>query len=137
MGAAPRRTAAAVASVLALLSGCAAGGNGRNVPAPATPHRLSIASGIPRANTPQIISLVIANGKVTGGTGTVPVVQNSMVRLTVLADRVDTVTVQGYPVDLLTRIGAPVQVEFLATRAGTFQVRLRDRDLLLTTLVVS
>lgn len=131
-----RQGSLAVAAA-ALLAGCGANaGTGKVVPAFATPNRPSIASGVPRLHTPQIVTITFANGH-SSGPSRVAVNRNSRVRLSVTADVVDRVVVQGYPVDLLTVIHAPVQAQFVADHAGTFAVRLRSAGTLLTTLVVS
>lgn len=135
-----QRTVRLIAMALAATAtaaGCgSSSGSGKIVPAFATPNRPAIASGIPRLHTPQIVTITVTHGSVSA-LSRVPVNLNSKVRLTVVADVLDHVFVNGYNVDLLTQPGAPVQEEFVASRAGSFQVRLRKSGLLLTTLVVS
>lgn len=131
------RLMALLVAAAAAVSGCAASsGTGKIVPAFATPNRPAVASGIPRLHAPQIVTITLVKGRVSGPSR-VQVNRDSKVRLTVVADVVDHVFVNGYAVDLLTRVHAPVQEEFVASRAGSFQVRLRKSGLLLTTLVVS
>lgn len=101
----------------------------------ATPSRLEVAEDIDQ-DGPQIVNVTVTDDGVSGDTGEVGVRLNTQVQLIVLADTQDTAVVEGYALDFRTEPGRPVKSEFLADQAGTFEVRLRDSGLLLTTLVV-
>lgn len=129
----------AAALLVVLLSGCAEEGPGsfEATRAPlATPNRADVADEIPVRGVPQVIGLTLAGGAVSGDTGDVAVVLNSPVRVTVLADVVDTVVIDGYDLTFLTTIGSAAQLEFVADRPGAFPVRLEDSGLVLATLQV-
>lgn len=128
-----------VAAALVLVAACGSSSAGppATTPAQVTPIRPSVGSEIPRSQAPQIISLVVQNGDVNGDIGTVAVRLNSAVRLTVVADVADVVRVQGYGVDQRTSPTRPIQIDFVASKAGTFPVRLVQHNLLLTRLHVS
>lgn len=102
----------------------------------ATPNRADVADDVRSVGVPQLVNVTLADGQATGDTGTVPVVLNSPVRVTVVADVVDTVVVEGYSITSITQIGSPVQIEFPADRPGTFPVRLEGSGRVLTTLQV-
>lgn len=122
-----------------LLAACGEEGPGSfeaTSPPLATPNRAEVAEELPAREAPQIISVTLADGQVTGDTGTVPVVLNSPVRLTVVVDVADTVIVDGYGFSLRTEINSPVQLEFPADIAGTFLVRLEESGRVLTTLQI-
>jgi hypothetical protein len=100
------------------------------------PNNPSVASAVADPTAPRIISIVVSGGSLTGDTGVVEIRQNAPVRLVVISDRADTVVVQGYDVTALAVAEVPVQLDFIASRAGDFRVVLEDSGLELTRLRV-
>lgn len=108
-------------------------------PVISSPNAPSVSSALPERPdraVPQIVNVNALDGAVSGDTGEVPVRLGSLVRLTVLADVADVVVVEGFGQTIQTAVNQPVQLELLADRAGSFDVRLRDSGRQLTTLVV-
>lgn len=137
-----RRTAALVVAGGVLVLGLTACGDDEDVaaseqtPRPTvTPSRLEVAEDIDQ-EAPQIVNVTVTGDGVSGDSGVVEVRLNSPVQLIVLADTQDMVVVEGYGFDFRTEPGRPVIFDFVADRAGTFEVRLRESGLLLTTLSV-
>ena len=135
------RTAAR--SALALLLAVPLAGCGGSDPVPAGERPvvveaddLEVADSVADPTTPRIVSVVVEDGRLTGDTGVVEVRRNVLVRLTVISDRTDTVVVQGYGLEALATAEVPVQLDFLADRAGDFPVVLRDSGLEVTRLRV-
>lgn len=127
--------------LLGALVGCAEEPPIVTTPRPviSSPNAPSVSSALPERPDraiPQIVSVNALDGRVTGDTGQVPVRLGSVVRLTVLADVADVVVVEGYGQTIQTAVDRAVQLEVLADRAGSFDVRLRDSGQQLTTLVV-
>lgn len=136
-----RRPALAAAGCVLVLSLTACGdddvADSQPTPRPTvTPSRLEVAEDI-RQQGPQIVNVTVTDEGVSGDSGTVSVREDSAVRLVVLADSQDTAVVEGYDLDFRTEPGRPVMFDFVADQAGTFEVRLQDSGLLLTTLVVA
>lgn len=96
----------------------------------------SVASGVADPTAPRIVSIVVDGNDLTGDTGVVRLRQNVPVRIVVISDRADTVVVQGYGITALATAEVPVQLDFLASRAGEFAVVLEDSGLELTRLRV-
>lgn len=130
------------ALALLIAAALAACGGGEPVPAGERPivaeaDNLDVAEGVADPTTPRIVSVVVTDGTLTGDTGVVPIQRNVRVRLVVISDRSDTVLVQGYGVQALATADEPVQVEFIADRAGDFPVVLRESGLEVTRLRIS
>lgn len=106
-------------------------------PVVAQPENPSVASGIADPTAPRIVSVVVTKGRLTGDTGVVQLQRNVPVRLVVISDRSDTVVVQGLDLTALATAESPVQLDFLASRAGEFPVVLDDAGIELTRLRVS
>jgi hypothetical protein len=94
------------------------------------PENPSVASAVADPLAPRILSVVVTEGELTGDTGTVEVEQNAPVRLVVISDEAGTVEVQGYDLTVLATAEVPVQLDFVADRAGEFRVVLGDVELL-------
>lgn len=136
--------AAAARPVLALLlavplAACGAG----EEPTPsgarpvlAEPDNPSVASGIADPTAPRIVSIVVDGDRLTGDTGVVELARNVPVRLVVISDRADTVVVRGLDLTALAVAEVPVQLDFVASRAGEFAVVLDDAGTELTRLRV-
>ena len=105
-------------------------------PVVAEPENPSVASGVADPTAPRIVSIVVTGDDLTGDTGVVELERNVPVRLVVISDRSDTVVVQGLDVTALATAEVPVQLDFLASRAGEFPVVLDDSGLELTRLRV-
>lgn len=105
-------------------------------PIRAVPENPSVASGVADPTAPRIVSVVVNGGSLTGDTGVVELKQNVPVRLVVISDRADTVVVQGLDITALAVAEVPVQLDFIASRAGEFPVVLEDAGLELTRLRV-
>lgn len=89
----------------------------------------------PVPTTPSVISISVADGKVTGG-GDITVKQGSRVIVSVTADVSDEVHIHGY--DLKTNVtpNQPMSITFTATAAGKFEVELEEAALPLTEITV-
>lgn len=105
-------------------------------PIVAEPDNPSVASGVADPTAPRIISIVVSGDELTGDTGVVELERNVPVRLVVISDRTRTVVVQGLDLTALATAEVPVQLDFLASRAGEFPVVLDDSGLELTRLRV-
>ena len=101
-----------------------------------SPSRLEVADEIDTQGRPQVVSVTLAEGDLLGDTGLTYVREDSKVQLTVLADVLDVVEVEGYGLELRTEVGRPVKITFPATEPGQFEVRLREAGTVLTTLDV-
>lgn len=96
-----------------------------------------VADGVDDSDTPRIVSIVVADGELTGDTGVVQIPRNAPVRLVVISDETDTLLVQGYELQALATAEVPVQLDFIADEAGDFRVVLRESDRTLTTLRIA
>lgn len=105
-------------------------------PLVARPDNPAVASAVADPTAPRIISVVVTDGGLTGDTGVVSVKPNVPVRIVVISDETDTVLVQGYDLRALATADVPVQLDFLADRAGDFPVVLEDSGIELTRLRV-
>lgn len=101
------------------------------------PDTPSVASSVADPNAPRIISIVVTGRSTTGDTGVVALKRNVPVRLVVITDDTDTVLVEGYGLRALATAEVPVQLDFIAAKAGEFAVVLEDSGLELTRLRVS
>lgn len=129
--------------VLALLVAAPLVGCGGADPAPAgdrpilaRPDNPAVASAVDDPTAPRIISVVVTDGELTGDTGVIPLKLNVPVRLTVISDETDTVLVQGYDLRAIATAEVPVQLDFIADKAGDFPVLLEDSGIELTRLRV-
>jgi hypothetical protein len=129
-----------LAPLLALvLAGCGAGPEptpSGERPVLQEPDNPSVASGVADPLAPRIINVVVTDGRTTGATGVVSVKRNVPVRLVVISDKADTLLVQGLDVRALATAEVPVQLDFVADRAGEFPVVLQDSGLELLRLRV-
>lgn len=105
-------------------------------PLVAEPDNPSVASGVADPTAPRIVSIVVTGDELTGDTGVVELGRNVPVRLVVISDRSDTIVVQGLDLTALATAEVPVQLDFLASRAGEFPVVLEDSGRELTRLRV-
>lgn len=96
-----------------------------------------VADGVDDSETPRIVSIVVADGELTGDTGVVQIPRNARVRLVVISDETDTLLVQGYELQAIATAEVPVQLDFIAAEAGDFRVVLRESDRTLTTLRIA
>lgn len=101
------------------------------------PENPSVASSVADPSAPRIISVVATGDTLTGDTGTVELRRNVPVRLTVITDDADTVLVRGYDLRAVAVADVPVQLDFLADRAGEFEVVLEESGQVLTRLRVA
>ena len=144
---APRLTAVLLALPL-LLSACA--GEDAEVASPGlspTPVEASSPTAPPAAGPTEgqavdeepaakIIDLTVADGKVSGDTGRVPVELGSRVRVVITSDTTDEIHVHGYDLHEDTAPGRPSTLEFVADQPGVFEVELEESRVLLTRLQV-
>ncbi len=133
------RSAATAFAVTLALAGCGASVDPEpSGPAPilVQPSLPSVASGVAQEGVPLPINITITNGEITGANATIDVRRNTPVRLTVLADVADRLLVKGYGLRTQVTVGRPVQLSFIADRAGTYDVVLEDAGTRLTRLVV-
>ena len=108
-------------------------------PVVSSPNAPSVSSALPERPdraVPQLVNVTFVDGVLTGDVGTVPVRLGSLMRLTVVSDVADVVLVEGYGQSIRTAIDRAVQIEVLADMAGSFDVRLTESGMQLTTLVV-
>lgn len=128
-------------ALLLALSLAACGGEAPRASGPrpivAEPDTPSVASGVADPTAPRIVSIVVTGNALTGDTGVVELERNVPVRLVVISDRADTIIVQGLDLTALATAEVPVQLDFLASRAGEFPVVLDDSGVELTRLRVS
>ncbi len=131
---------AALCATAVTLAGCGDGADpepsGR-APLLVQPSQPSVADDITQEGVPQLVSVTLADGAVTGAIGSVPVALNTRVRLTALTDTSEVLLVQGYGVRAQLTVGEPVQLTFIADRRGTFPVVLEASGKVLTTLQVN
>jgi len=85
---------------------------------------------------PQIISIKVAHGKVTGG-GDIAVVQGSRVILVVNSDKADEVVLLGTTLKAETKPGTPAALDFIVGAPGVFEVAMSKSELKLARLTVS
>lgn len=148
-----RRTsrAAVLAAALGclLVSGCA-GSSPDDAAAPAaTPTTAApttaAPTAVPTTTTPtaepspddaQTVSLTVAGGEVSGDTGRVEVPLGEMVRVVVTADVAEEIHVHGFDLHQNTVADQPTTLEFVADRAGVFEIELEESKTLLTRLQV-
>lgn len=130
---------AVVPLLLLVLTGCGGGDPEPSGPLPmlVSPSLPAVASGVPQAGQPQMVSISISGGRATGDTGPVPIKKDTEVRITVLSDVTDVLLLEGYQRRAQVSIGSPVQLEFIADRTGTFDVVLERSGMKVTSLVVS
>lgn len=107
------------------------------LPPRAAPSLPSVADGVSQEGVPQLVNLLVQDGRVQGVGATVDVRLNSRVRLTVIADTADVLLVRDYGIRAPLAVDQPTQVEFLASRQGDAEVVLEQSGQVLTTLVVS
>lgn len=107
-----------------------------DAPVVARPSLPDVADGVTQDGVPQLVNVGYVAGRVTGAGGTVPLQRNTRVRLTVLTDTAETVLVRGYDARAQLTVDEPVQLTFIADRAGTFEVVLEQSRTVLTRLVV-
>lgn len=107
------------------------------LPPRAAPSLPSVAEGVSQEGVPQLVNLLVQDGRVQGVGPTVEVNLNAPVRLTVIADTADVLLVRDYDVRAQLAVDQPTQVEFLASRQGDVEVVLEQSGQVLTTLVVS
>lgn len=85
----------------------------------------------------QVIALTVVGGEVSGDTGRVEVAMGTRVRLTVTADTADEIHVHGFDLYVDVSPGQASQLEFVADRAGIFEVELHDSRQVLTRLQIA
>ena len=107
------------------------------LPPRAAPSLPSVADGVSQEGVPQLVNLLVQDGRVQGVGATVEVRLNARVRLTVIADTADVLLVRDYDVRAQLAVDQPTQVEFLVSRQGDVEVVLQQTGQVLTTLVVS
>jgi hypothetical protein len=132
--------ALALALALApLLAGCAgtdpaASASGSSAAgSTATP---SAATTAPTSATRQRIEVTVAEGRVSGDTGRIPVVAGEQVTLVITSDVADEVHVHGYDLTADLAAGTPAELSFTATIPGVFEVELHDAGTVLRSLQV-
>ncbi len=151
-------TAAAVASAVAALAGCG-GDRAASDPAPETAAADVVSTeteaGEPQATEPQTtpepepkatakpkptpkprptpaattVTIVVRDGRVTGGIARPKVKRGERVVLVVRSDVADHVHLHGYDVMVDVPAGKSVRLPFEATIPGRFEVELEDRGL--------
>lgn len=85
----------------------------------------------------QVVAVTVSGGQASGDTGRVEVPVGTTVRLTVTSDAADQVHVHGYDLTAAVSPGQSTQLEFVADRAGVFEVELHDARQVVTRLQVS
>jgi hypothetical protein len=141
----PSRVPAALAgpalalALAPLLAGCAgtdpaASASGSSAAgSTATP---SAATTAPTSATRQRIEVTVAEGRVSGDTGRIPVVAGEQVTLVITSDVADEVHVHGYDLTADLAAGTPAELSFTATIPGVFEVELHDAGTVLRSLQV-
>lgn len=100
------------------------------------PSMPSVASGIRTTDVPRLVNVLLDDGRPRGVSRVVEVERHAPVRLTVVSDVSDVVLVEGYQARVRLAIDEPVQLSFIVSRAGDFDVRLERAGTVLTTLRV-
>jgi hypothetical protein len=140
----PRRAPAATLCLLATLALAACGGQEAEEPSTASSPTVSVTpsgpaaapSPTPTPDDARAVSVTVAGGQVTGDTGRVEVPIGTKVRLTVTSDAADEVHVHGFDLTTALSPGQAAQLEFVADRAGIFEIELHDAGTVLTRLQV-
>ena len=142
-----RRTSAAALCLLVGLS-LSACGSDEEEPSGASSPTVSVtpdpsetaqepsAAASPTPDDALAVSLTVAGGQVTGDTGRVEVPVGTTVRLSITSDAADEVHVHGFDLTSAVSPGQATQLEFVADRAGIFEVELHDAGTVLTRLQV-
>lgn len=133
------RVAALLLATSAALAGCSSEDPQPSGALPSTtvPDLPSVADGVSQDGVPLLVNIGVAGGQVTGAGTTVSLRQGTPVRVTVTSDVADILLIEGYQVRAQLTINDPVQVSFIATRTGTFEVVLEQTGTVLTRLEVS
>lgn len=145
----PVLSPAALVLVAALaLTGCSTGASEPAAPAPvaaateapsADPTAAPTAAPEPTVepDDAQVIAVTVAGGEVTGDIGRVEVPMGTIIRLVVTSDTADEVHVHGFDLYSDVTPGQPGQLEFVADRAGVFEVEFHDSRQVLTRLQIA
>lgn len=139
-------TAVAVAALLGLApAGCGGGdgddgdGGAASPGPPASPMpdpTPSEPAPSPTAGSVELFEFEIAGGVATPPLDRATVEQGSQVRIMVTSDQPDELHLHGYDLDAQTAPGEPGVIEFVADRAGLFELETHDSGLVLLQLVV-
>lgn len=129
------------------LAGCSTGQSESAAPAPAAaPTEASSAAPTAEPTAApeptdrpdaQVVAVTVAGGEVSGDIGRVEVPMGTRVRLTITADVTDEVHVHGFDLNEDVTPGQASQIEFVADRAGVFEVELHDSRQVLTRLQIA
>jgi hypothetical protein len=104
---------------------------------PATPSETASASSTLPAGVDQVVTISVANGKVTPKSDRIKVKKGSTVQLVVTSDIADEVHLHGYDKHVDVEKGGTAQLTFKATISGVFEVELEAKKLRLTQLQVA
>lgn len=85
----------------------------------------------------QVITITVNKGRVTGPSGRVTVKKNDQVQIVVTSDVTDKIHLTGYDKRAAAAAGVPASLDFKATIAGSFEVELENKPLLLVKLTIS
>ncbi|MGW5361623.1 cupredoxin domain-containing protein [Actinopolymorpha pittospori] len=155
---APSRRALSVAAgslllTAGLLAGCASGdGTGPDTDradatatgttGPASPGPADTPTGSPDAEestaspAATVLSVTIADGKVSPNAERAVVSRGSTVRIQVTSDAADAIHVHGYDKEVEVSAGTPASLEFVADTTGRFEIETHETDKLVYELVV-
>lgn len=134
------RTTLVVPALALVLAGCGASEDPEPSgarPDLARPDLPSVAEGVSQDGQPQLVNLVLVDGRVSGVPETVGIAVNTRVRLTVTADVADELVVEGYDTTTQLTVDEPVQLTLILDEPGEFPVSLVSSGKVLTTLRVS
>lgn len=142
------RSARAVAACALAVLAVAACGSGDEDAGPASAPTVTVTPTSDAAATPQApsasptpddslaVDLTVSGGEVSGDTGRVEVPAGTRVRLSITSDVADEVHVHGFELTSSVSPGQATQVEFVADRAGVYEVELHEAGTVLTRLQV-
>ena len=135
----PRSTLLALLASTALLTACGGGNDSPAVIAPTTSSSPT-ASPTPTSTLPagvdQLVTITIANKKVTGVGDRVKVKLGTTVRLVVTSDVADEIHLHGYDKMVDVEAGGTVTLTVKATIPGVFEIELESRKFTITHLQV-
>lgn len=107
----------------------------RPAPEPQTPPATAAPSPSPVA-TPAVFELVVRDGKLVSGPGTLRVTQGDALTIRITADVAEELHLHGYDMTVDLVAGKPAELSLVADRSGRFEYELEKSRLELGTLEV-
>lgn len=133
-------TASLLVSAAVALSGCSTAPSATErppTPSSAVGPATGAANASPSSESPTLISITLAKGKVSPNGTRVNVSRGDRVTLTITSDRDDSVHVHGYDLDLPVTAGTTATESFIAAQTGRFEIESHHPSLVIVILQVS